>query len=87
MKGRINTGVDQTELLFESLQLFQSHFHTLRHNKVIKNSWRILWIFQDLPKSHEDVSKLVFKVVHFMHFFRSLFSIYCTNKMHSVKDI
>ena len=42
MKGQLNTGVDQTELLLECLQLFQSHVHTLQHNKVIKNSWRIL---------------------------------------------
>jgi len=57
MKGWINTGVNQTELLFECLHLFRSHFHAMWHKKVITNSWRILWIFQDIPKNHEDVTK------------------------------
>jgi len=58
MKGQVNSGVDQTELLFECLQVFQSHIHTLQHNNVIKISWRNLWIFQDFPICDEDVSKL-----------------------------
>ena len=35
------------QLFLECLQLFQSHFHILRHNKVIRTSLRILWILQD----------------------------------------